>query len=220
MLNAPIRLIVTVVNLIFLAIIPLVCRFLAVNAGRAQPYLATISGHYLQAPERYIFAGGVALFVLVHISISGLLSASLPQATDATRQYCQTLEMVLLGAFLLIACAPAHIILGLHASLGALLVGISLLWMSTILQHVNMAQPIWYWLGNATLIVAVIAAIGMITSFPIDVVSQLVASRGDLDRTFFLLAMDQRWFIFACFEWSYYYCIIVFMLTMACCTML
>lgn len=217
MINNQLRLYVTLVNLLFVGCVPIICRYLAVSSGRAQPFLATISGHYLQAPERYLFAGGVISFVIIHFYVTGFLSTNIPQATTAAKHYCQTLEMILLGAFLLIACAPAHLILGLHASLGALLVGISLLWMSTILQHVNTTQPVWYWLGNAILILGVISTIGMITTFPIEVVSQLINVRGDLDRTFSLLAWDKRWFFFACFEWIYYYCVIGFMLLMVSC---
>ena len=209
------RVIIPLLNLIFLAIIPLVCRVVAVNAGRAQPFLATISGHYLLSPERWLFAGGITLFVVIHIGVTGLLSPAIANATEAARQYCQILEMLLLAALLLIACIPAHLILGLHATLGALLIGVSLLWMSTILQHISLAQPVWYWIGNAMLIGGALSALGMIATFPSGVISELVTSRGNLERTLYLLAWDHRWFLFACFEWTYYYCIVIFMLVMA-----
>ena len=215
MLTGQLRIIITLLNLIFLGILPLVCRMIAVHAGRAQPFLATISGHYLVSPERWLFAGGVAIFVVIHIGVTGLLSPTIPNATALTRQYCQILEMLLLGAFLLIACVPAHVILGLHATLGAVLIGVSLLWMSTILQHISLALPVWYWIGNAMLIGAAISTLGMMSTFPSGVISELVVSRGNLERTLYLLAWDHRWLLFACFEWAYYYCLIIFMMVMA-----
>lgn len=213
MLTMQLRIIITLINLLFIAILPIICRYLAVSAGHAQPWLATISGHYLLAPERWVFAAGVGIFVIVHLWGTGLISSYFMKLNPSELLYCRRLEMLLLGVFLLIAWTPAQLVLGLHATLGGILVGISLLWMATLLQQITSQQVLCYWLGNGLFILAVVLACALVLSFPIDIVSELAASRGNMPRTLHLLAWDKRWLIFASLEWGYYYAFILFMAT-------
>ncbi len=202
-----------VANVLLAAITPLLCRHLSVQAGHSRAVFSTISGNYLLAPERWLFAGLISLFVGIHLGVFGTVSArTLSTAPEHIKNNAIMLEMIVLSLFTIIAWIPAHLILGMHALLGGLLFSGSLLWMSTILQATPQNSYV-YTLRNGVLIGCTACLFGMLCTFPSDLISDLIHARGDLPRSLYLLGIDARWTHFALFEWAFYYGVLGFMLT-------
>lgn len=198
-------------NMLFIALLPLVCRALALQQNHSRAYFSTISGNYMLSPERWVFGLGVSLFIAVYVGYHGLISPRILAGTDQqTISYASTLEYAELGLFLLIAWIPAHLILGMHALLGGMLFTISALWLQTIAQY-QQTNPLLYYTRYALAISAVVCLFGMIANFPAELIQELVHTRPYSQQRYYLLGMDARWDRFALFEWLFYYCIIAFM---------
>ena len=194
-----------------LAAVPLYCRHIAVKAGHSREYWSTISANYMLAPERWIFGIGVSAFIIIHLSINGLISSRLlTKASSNIQAYAMTLEMCILGIFLLIAWIPAHLILGMHALLGAMLFCSVTIWMNTILQHARLSLMVHY----ATLLctgVNMACLCAMIIYIPTELIGELVRSGNNIHRKLQLLGMDERWTNFAIAEWLFFYSTLLFM---------
>ena len=198
-------------NLCFVAIVPLICTYISSQSGHSNAYLSTISANYLLYPERLIFAVGVGLFTLIY----GFITRPISQYIIKNKQqalFAKQAEIVILGVFFTIAAIPAHLILGLHASLAGILAGSCLLWMNTIIEHGQCSQWIKY-CRTSIYFMACITAFGMILTFPHRIIFELSAARGNIEKLLFLLGLDQRWFVFAHFEWAFFYSVLFFFMT-------
>lgn len=201
-------------NMFFIAILPLVCRALALQANHSRAYFSTISGNYMLSPERWVFGIGVSLFIGIYLGYHGMISPRVLNGVNSIKSYASTLEIAELGLFLLIAWIPAHLILGMHALLGGMLFTISTLWIQTIAQHAPASTAVSY-TRHALVISAVVCLIGMIAHFPADLIGELVHTKPYSQERYYLLGMDARWDRFAIFEWLLFYSVIAFMTT--CC---
>ncbi len=199
------------VNTIGLGVLPLICRYISVSSGHSRAYWSTISGNYLLVPERWIFGVGVTLFVLVHIGINGYISTRLlNHASSSTQLFASTIELYLLGIFLLIAWIPAHLILGMHALLGGMLFCSVILWMLTIMQNIKVNAVLFYAMYICTSISIIMLCL-MIVYFPADLIAELVSARNDIPKKLYLLGIDERWSNFAICEWLFFYSVVIFM---------
>ena len=202
-----------VFNILFAALLPVICRYYAVEAGHSRAYFSTISGNYLLAPERWFFAIGVSIFVCVYLSTYGFLSLRFANLESGLSRYLLVLESAILLIFLLISWFPAHLVLGLHALLGSLLFTSAIMWMSS-LCFIDANDPIFLQaLRFMILVLAAMSLLGMMAFFPAQLIAELVGSRGDTQRTLYLLALDSRWTNFAVFEWIFYYMVLAFLLS-------
>ena len=198
-------------NLCFVAIVPLICTYISSQSGHSNAYLSTISANYLLYPERLIFAVGVAVFTLIYGFITGPISQNIIKNKQQAL-FAKQAEIIILAVFFTIAAIPAHLILGLHATLAGILAGSCLLWMNTIIEHGQCSQWTRY-CRTSIYILACAMAFGMIVTFPHRIIFELSAARGNIEKLLYLLGLDKRWFIFAHFEWAFFYCIIFFFMT-------
>lgn len=200
------------INLIFLSVVPVICYTLSTQAGHSAHYLSTISANYMYFPERLFFLVGVGIFVVVYYSITGLLSPKLVKRKGPAL-FAARLEILILAVFFTIAAIPAHLILGLHATLMGLLAGVLLLWIHTLLEQTNQGQLIDR-IRHALFVSACAMTFGMIVSYPHQIIYELGATRADMAKRLHLLGLDERWLVFAHFEWVFFYIIIFFFATL------
>ena len=198
-------------NMCFISLIPLICTAISSQSGHSNAYLSTISASYLHFPERLIFAIGVAIFVAIYSFVTGPVSLNIISNKQHGRFAHQT-EILILSVWFTIAAIPAHLVLGLHASLAGILAGACLLWMSTIIEHARCTTWLLH-LRRILFTLACIFAFAMIVSFPHRIVFELSAARGNIDKLLYLLGLDNRWFVFAHFEWAFFYTVILFFVT-------
>ena len=208
MLSRPI---IYLTNLCFVAIIPMICTYISSQSGHSNAYLSTISANYLLYPERLIFAVGVAVFTLIYGFITGPISQNIIKNKEQAL-FAKQAEIIILAVFFTIAAIPAHVILGLHATLAGILAGSCLLWMNTIIEHGQCSQWTRY-CRTSIYFLACTMAFGMIVTFPHRIIFELSAARGNIEKLLYLLGLDKRWFIFAHFEWAFFYSIIFFFMT-------
>ncbi len=201
-------------NIIFIGLLPIICRYISVSANHSRVFLSTISGNYMLDPERWIFALGVLIFVIIHIYVTGPISTRLlSNAEHNIKNFAFNLEIFVLGTFLLIAWIPAHMILGMHALLGGMLFILSVFWLQTLLQYTHNNSDYIYILRYISFGIACICLLGMLSTFPSDLIGELVLTKNNSPERVYLLAMDERWTYFALFEWIFYYAILVFIAT-------
>jgi hypothetical protein len=196
------------VNLIFISVVPVICYTLSTQAGHSAHYLSTISANYMHFPERLFFLVGVGIFVVVYYSITGLLSPKLVKRKGPAL-FAARLEILILAVFFTIAAIPAHLVLGLHATLMGLLAGVILLWIHTLLEYTHQGRQIDL-IRRALFIGACVMAFGMIVTYPHQIIFELGAARADMAKRLHLLGLDDRWLVFAHFEWVFFYIVILF----------
>jgi hypothetical protein len=159
-------------------------------------------------PERLFFLVGVGIFVVVYYSITGLLSPKLVKRKGPAL-FAARLEILILAVFFTIAAIPAHLVLGLHATLMGLLAGVILLWIHTLLEYTHQGRQIDL-IRRALFIGACVMAFGMIVTYPHQIIFELGAARADMAKRLHLLGLDDRWLVFAHFEWVFFYIVILF----------
>lgn len=197
--------------------LPVACYILSVHHGHSRPWLSIISGNYLLMPERAVFAFGMGFYCLLQLFVTGPYTLHvLDQGnSDHLQIFLMTLERTLLGSLIVIAAVPAHLVLGLHATTGVLIVGSMQLWLHTLLYkcRLNLTQRKKKFLF-VLLYSGYVAIAGMILSYPPGVLLELMQAGHDLQKRLYLIAWDSRWFTFAVFEWFYYY--ILFLILFLC----
>ena len=104
-------------------------------------------------------------------------------------------------------------ILGMHALLGGMLFILSVFWLQTLLQYTHNNSDYVYILRYISFGIACICLLGMLSTFPSDLIGELVLTKNNSPERVYLLAMDERWTYFALFEWIFYYAILVFIAT-------
>ena len=201
-----------IANLIFISILPLICYTMSTQAGHSAPYLSTISANYMHFPERLLFFIGSGVFVTVHYTTTKLVSSRLIKK-KLPALFAARLEMLLLAVFFTIAAIPAHIVLGLHATLMGLLAGVILLWMHTLQEYTYQGR-LTDQIRQALFVGACVMAFGMIVSYPHQIIFELGAARADMAKRLHLLGLDDRWLVFAHFEWVFFYIVILFFATL------
>lgn len=206
------RPLIYIANLIFIGIVPLICYALSTQAGHSAVYLSTISANYMHFPARLVFLLGTGVFVIIHYASTKLISPRLVTNKKLT-VFTARLEMLILSVFFTIAAIPAHVILGLHATLAGLLAGATLLWMHTVIEETFKGQLI-DWVRQSLYIASCCLAFGMVVSYPHQIIYELGATRADMAKRLHLLGLDDRWFVFAHFEWVYFYCVLLFFATL------
>ena len=200
------------VSILFFASLPLLCWIISTSLGHSRRFLSTISGNYLLSPERWIFAVGVFVYILCHLSL-GLIANSVVLSLE----YHYTLsliELIMLGLLMIIAAVPAQYVLGLHAVTGGCRFTIGVIWMGGVMVRAfEGSEPIISIVRGCLLIVATLSLSGMMKFIPLDLIGELVSADDDLDKKVKLLGKDTRWDRFACFEWLYFYSTVGFLLT-------
>ena len=200
------------VNLVFISIIPVICYTLSTQAGHSAHYLSTISANYMHFPERLLFLIGVGIFVSTYYLVTGLISPKLIKRKTSAL-FAARLEMLILAVFFTIAAIPAHVVLGLHATLAGLLAGVILLWMHTLLEQTYQGRQIDQ-MRQILFISACVMAFGMVVSYPHQIIYELGATRADMATRLHLLGLDARWLVFAHFEWVFFYVVVLFFATL------
>ena len=197
-------------SIFWLGLLPFTCWCISTSLGHSRKFLSTISGNYLLSPESWIFVFGVFIYVVCHLSL-GLISSSVALSLQAN--YGLTfLEILMLLLLLLIASVPAQYVLGFHGLIGGLVFSIGVIWMWSMSISMVFESSIQAFFCYLMSIFATGSVVGMASYIPIDVLLELLDAGQDFDRKVDLLGKDARWFEFACFEWLYFYSIIVFLL--------
>jgi hypothetical protein len=172
-----------------------------------------ISASYLLAPERWLFAFGAGLFTAIHYSVGPISTLLRCVSNNIQARYMQKIEMSMLAAFLLIACVPAHLLLGLHAILCSIIISSSLLWMWMIIELEAKNHPVVTCFRAVLFIGACLSTCAMIALFPFSILVDIGQVSESPESVIALIVSDRRWQGFAPFEWAYYFIVILFLCT-------
>lgn len=199
-------------SVVFFALLPVICWIISTSLGHSRRFFSTISGNYLLPPERWLFAVGVFIYILCHLTF-GLIASSTFLSPDHYYTL-SAIELVMLGLLMVIAVVPAQYVLGLHAIVGGGVFTIGVIWMSVVtMRGFSGATTFMFIMRGSLSVVAMASLLGMMKTIPLDLIGELVSAGDDLKKKVKLLGKDARWDRFACFEWLYFGCIIGFLLT-------
>ncbi|MEC8881724.1 MAG: hypothetical protein VX737_00370 [Pseudomonadota bacterium] len=199
-------------SILFFAFLPLLCWVISTSLGHSRRFFSMISGNYLLSPERWIFAVGVFVYILCHLSL-GLIANSVVLSFEY-HYALSVIELIMLSLLMVIAVVPAQYVLGLHAIVGSFLFTIGVIWMGGVMVRAfEQSAPIISALRGLLSIIATSSLLGMMRSIPLDLIGELISSGNDFEKRVKLLGKDARWDKFACFEWLYFYSVAGFLLT-------
>ena len=207
------RKIILAINLCTAAALPVLCRYVAILMDHSHNGWTVISANYLLAPERWIFAIGAGLFTVIHFILGPITTFMQHAKTKKQIEYMRQIELSILGAFLLIACVPAHSILGLHTVLCAVLACTTLLWMWMTIDLEIEACPKITALRMILFGFACTSICAMIALFPFSIIKDISKISKSSEKVIELIIYDTRWQDFAPFEWAYYFIVIIFFCT-------